>query len=229
MNKAYKLKQWHEDLWTVDAPFKLFGVSFGNRMTVMRSRNQLLLHSPVKYNDELAREISTLGEISHLISPNLMHYVHMEAWRNAFPRAELIAPANSKISPGKVLNGETEAELERQYQQNIKIIAVQGAPKLKEYAFIHLPSKTLVFTDLAFNIHDPLNMISNIFFKAYGAYEKFGPTRLIQMMVQEPDKFQKSLRDIGQYDFDRVIVSHGRIVETGGKQAFEKAFSQQLD
>ncbi len=226
----YSVKQWHENLWTVATPFKLFGIAFGNRMTVVKTGGHLVLHSPVKYSEALAKDIRSLGEVNYLISPNTMHYLHIKAWKEALPRAKVIAPPQQrKIPVDKVLDGRVDRALEQQWREELGVIPVQGIPKLSEYAFIHRPSRSLILTDLVFNVHGPMNGISRFFFKAYGAYERFGPTRLIQMMVKAPDQFRDSLLKIGQLDFDRIIMSHGRVLETGGQEAFKKAFEIFLD
>jgi len=76
-NKEYNIRNWHAELATVDTPFKLFGLGFGNRMTVIKSGEQLLLHSPVKYVHSLADEIRAMGEVKCFMSPNAMHYLHI--------------------------------------------------------------------------------------------------------------------------------------------------------
>ena len=119
--------------------------------------------------------------------------------------------------------------VEKEWQGSIEIIPIQGLPKLSEYAIIHKPSRTLILTDLVFNVHEPMNGASRFFFKAYGAYERFGPTRLIQMMVKAPDLFRSSLQKICRADFDRVVMSHGRVLETNGMVEFKKAFDIFLD
>ena len=229
MNSNYNLNQWHEDLWTVDTPFKFFGISFGNRMTVMRVGVDLILHSPVAYSEALANEISALGEVRYLVSPNNFHHLHINGWRDTFPDAKVIGPqSQSKIKLDDSLTPELIGTLEQQCLEQIKIIEIQGMPKLNEYVFIHEPSQTLILTDLAFNIYEPLNVISRFTFKAYGVYQTFGPTRLIHMLIKEPQAFQQSLEEINQTNFDRIIISHGKVIESGGKDIFNQAFAQYL-
>lgn len=223
------LRQWHGDLWTVDRPFKLFGVQAGNRMTIIRVGEQLILHSPVKFDNALSAEVGAFGKISYLISSNCFHYLHIAGWRNAYPQAKVVGPpAQTKLPLDEKLTPTYQVELEQQWQQTIKIMPIEGIPKLSEFAFIHLPSKTLVLTDLAFNIHEPLDWITRLFFKAYGVYQHFGPSRLVKLLIKDNNAFAQSLRQIEQYDVERIILAHGRVIESNGLARFKQAFAQYL-
>jgi hypothetical protein len=69
----------------VDGPFEYLtagGVRmplpFTTRMTVVRlSNGDLFLHSPIKFEGRLAKELLGLGAVRHLVSPNQFHYAHI--------------------------------------------------------------------------------------------------------------------------------------------------------
>ncbi len=44
------------------------------------------------------------------------------------------------------------------------------------------------------------------------------------MVIQNREALEVSLDRIREWDFDRVIVGHGEVLETGGKAAFAAAF-----
>jgi hypothetical protein len=79
----------------VDGPFEYLTVGgvrmplpFTTRMTVVRlSNGDLLLHSPIKFDERLADELLGLGTVRHLVSPNQFHYAHIGEWAKAFPDA----------------------------------------------------------------------------------------------------------------------------------------------
>ena len=61
---------------------------FTTRMTVVQLANgDLFLHSPIAFNPELARQLSSGGRVRHLVSPNQFHYAHVGEWSRAFPDA----------------------------------------------------------------------------------------------------------------------------------------------
>ena len=89
------LKKIAENLWVVDGEevrmdFKFFKVPFSTRMTVIRLKNgDIWVHSPIKPSDNLLFEIKQLGEVKHLIAPNVLHYSYINEWHQLFPEAKV--------------------------------------------------------------------------------------------------------------------------------------------
>lgn len=84
-----------DGIGTVDGPlvsmaypgFPFLSIPFPTRMTVVRlGDGALWLHSPVAYDEGLARDLSEKGRIAHLVSPNLIHYAHIGEWSKRFPK-----------------------------------------------------------------------------------------------------------------------------------------------
>ncbi len=70
------LKKIDKDIWVADAPFKYFGLSVGTRMTVIRLANrELVVISPIQIDNATSLELDKLGTVSHIIAPNLYHYL----------------------------------------------------------------------------------------------------------------------------------------------------------
>ncbi len=42
--------------------------------------------SPTEPDEGLRKEIDALGPVRHLVSPNKLHYVHVCAWKRAYPK-----------------------------------------------------------------------------------------------------------------------------------------------
>jgi hypothetical protein len=63
-------------------------IPFPTRMTVIQlSNGDSWLHSPIAYQAELANAIEAMGPIRHIVSPNKIHYAHVQEWKDAFPDA----------------------------------------------------------------------------------------------------------------------------------------------
>jgi hypothetical protein len=61
--------------------------------------------------------------------------------------------------------------------------------------------------------------------RANRAYGRFGPSRIFtSFVIDDRDAFLGSIDALLEHDFDRVIMSHGRILATGGKSAIRDAF-----
>jgi len=218
MNKIEK------DIWVAETKFKLFGADFGNRMTVIRlSSGKLLLHSPVKMSDGLLGSVRALGKVEFIVTPNNFHGLFVEEWRREFPEAKYFTAKEVKENENMSLPLST---LSREVlESDIEIIKIEGAPKVNEYAFIHKDSNTLILTDMAFNIGANVSFWSKIFFKLNGAFDRFGPSKLMKAMISDPVALNSSIEEILTFDINRIIVSHGNILESNAKPTLKEAFS----
>lgn len=115
--------------------------------------------------------------------------------------------------------------LDYPWKKGIKQHHVKGITKLEEVVFFHPQSKTLVLTDLAFYITSERSLFTRLFFRLNGVYDKFGPSRIFKnFILKNKSEFKKSLDYILAWDFDRIIISHGKLIKKNGNDVFAEAF-----
>lgn len=222
------LRQLAPSLWVDEVPFKLIGINFGNRMTIIRLKDGTLwLHSPTRFNVTTQQTIKKEGEIHYLVTPSLMHNLFVMKWKKEEPQAQLFSPEKAKrVEADNKLDEISEQAINQCFKEEISCIPIHGIPTIQEYAFIHHDSKTLILTDLAFNFGNEAKGWSKLFLKLYGAYNKFGPTITIRALIKDKAAFKESLNIILEKEFERIIVSHGHVIEENGKQIFREAFKR---
>jgi hypothetical protein len=215
-------------IWVFERPFRLFGAEFGNRMSVIKLANdELLLHSPIALDQTVKEQIEALGRVAYLITPNAFHGLYVDEWRAAFPKAKHRTAKSDMQRGASSMNLSDCSELPL-LPSEIEMIQVQGAPKANEFLFFHTPSRTLIVTDLAFNIGGDVSLWTKIFFSLNDSYGKFGPSRLMRSMVEDQSALRDSLLKIFEWDFDQIVVSHGLVVERNGKEVMRDAFQHYL-
>ena len=96
--------------------------------------------------------------------------------------------------------------------------------RLHEVVLLHRPSRTLVVTDLCFNVHRSSSRIARLFFRANGMWRRFGPSRMVRRLVSDRAAFRRSIEQILQWDFERIVPGHGDVVEKGGPAALRAAW-----
>jgi hypothetical protein len=194
----------------------------------MRSQGrELMLHSPVELDPELLVTLESLGEVRFLVGPNKAHHLFLGAYRDAFPEATLcgapgLAEKRTDLRFDHVL---APSSLPPEWPEEIAIELVEGAPLLNEVAFLHRPSRTLVLTDLVFNVERGLDNQARVFHFLVGATDRFGPHRLIRFALRDRKAARRSLDRILAWDFDAVVMSHGAVVRSGGHAMIERAFA----
>jgi hypothetical protein len=92
-----------------------------------------------------------------------------------------------------------------------------GNMPFNEYLFLHRPSKTLVITDAAFHFGAESDGVIQLLAKALGMYGKLQPSLLERFALRERDSALATLQETLTWDFDRVVMAHGSIIHTQGK------------
>lgn len=216
-----------DDLWVAEHPLRAMGMELGRRMTVVRLRHgRLWLHSVARLTPEVREWLDSLGRVAFVVSPSLMHNRWMEAYAAAFPDAALVAsPGLAKKRPdlafdrtlGEAPDPEWSAELDQ------AVFPVRG--DYREVVFLHRASRTLILTDLCLRIPAGRGLLTAALARALGYHERFAVSRLLRVTLADRAGARKALERILTWDFDRVIIGHGRILDSGGKPAVESAFA----
>ena len=180
------------DLAVIDHPLKVGGLALGTRTTVVRRADGgVLLISPGPLDDGDAAEVAAFGPVRAVVAPNLMHHLFLPAALARFPEARLYAPAGlAKKQPRLAIAGPPAAVAEAADAADaagatLRAIDVGGMPKLQETLFVHLPSRTLVATDLVFNVRAPAPFFTRTFMRFNGGFDRFGPTRICRSLIKD--------------------------------------------
>jgi hypothetical protein len=214
------------DLWVAPRPLPLWLGDVGTRMSVMRLRDGgLLLHSPVALDPPLREAVDRIGPVRFVVGPNRMHHFYLRDWAEAYPDALLWGAPGL---PEKRRDLRFEGVLDDAapgFAGEVETRLVEGAPALSEVAFLHRPTRTLLLADLAFNVTRGPRNRARLFHWLVGATGRFGPHRIARATIRDRRAARRSIDAILAWDFDRVVVPHGDVLETGGRTAMEAAFA----
>lgn len=215
------VKQLDNDIWIADTPLRVMGMELGARMTVIRlPGSKLLLHSPVQPSPRLVRELDALGEVAWLIAPNRFHHMYVQLWKDACPDAEIhVAPTLERKRSDLEVTGILTDIPNPGWAETVDQVVVQGIPMTREVVFFHRPSATLILTDLAFNIGDSSPRMTRAAFRMAGSYGRLAPTAFERLLVRDRDAFRASMERVLDWPFGRVVVTHGNVCESGGRDA----------
>lgn len=221
------LRPLSDDLFVMDVPFRMGGMELGGRMTVIRLPDGgLWLHSPVKLDAAARSAVDALGPVRFLVAPNVMHHVFLGDWAAAYPSAKVLAPAGLRQKREDLrIDVELSDVMDVGQSPDVELLLAHGIPKLEEFAFLHRPSRTLLLTDLAFNIHDSPSWLTRTYLKLCKAYGRLAPTWLLKSMVKDPAALRAWRDRVLAWDFDRVVPCHGQVLERGGRDALREAFA----
>ena len=228
------LKPVASDLWIVDGGEIRFGLSwlkfpFSTRMTVLRLRSgELLLHSPVAYSAALRSAIEILGPIRYLIAPNSLHYWWVPDWKAAVPAATVLAVrglagrAKRPVKVDALLVGRHSP-----WPDDVDLLVVRG-DMLTEAILFDRSTRTLILTDLIENFEPSRihNWLLKVLVKLAGASDPDGkaPIDMRLSFFGRRTALRLAVRQMLDWNPERVIVSHGRWYDKDGVSELRRAF-----
>ena len=215
-----------EDLWAAEIPLRVFGVlQMNTRMTVARlPGGKLWVHSPIPIDDALADALAKLGTVSYLVAPNRFHNLFLGAASARYPEARVFAaPRLEEKIPSVRIDEVLSGGLPAAWAGDVDVRLIEGAPMISEVVFLHHASRTLIVSDLLFNIEEPEGLISKLVYTAMGTHGKLALGREWSMIAKDRAALRASVREVVGLDFDRLIMAHGSVVAEGAKARVQAA------
>lgn len=237
-SSRYILRQITSCIWVREQPFKYFGLEVGTRMTIVRiASNQLVLISPVKLDNQAISEINKLGTVTYIIAPNLFHYLYLLDCQKIYPDASLItAPGletkKPEINSDLVFTEDKisfNCELEYFLFAGFKAFMLTTLSVANEIVFYHPETKTLILTDTAFHFDRSFPLITQFASRIIGCYERLRPSVLDKIAIQDKEQITASVTKLLQWDFQRVIMAHGTIIEESAKESLVSGYEWFLE
>lgn len=215
------LVQLHDDLWVVRRPLSFFGLQVGTRMTVVRFGRDLLLHSPVAPDDALLHALAGLGRVRWVVGPNKWHHLYLGPWMDRGAEGWAVAGLHHK-RPDLRFGGTVGTS--SPWPSALEAHALSCIPFTDEAVFLHRPSRTLVVSDLLFNLGPDTPALTRAAMWAGGGHP--GPCcTLLERVMMQRAAARVDLERILAWDFDRVVLAHGDVVEEGGHEAMRRAYA----
>ena len=216
----------NQGLSTFESSLKMPILELPVKSFLVKAKDGLVLISPVPDIQRFKPQIDAMGTLSDLVAPNGYHHLGMAQAIELFPKATVWGvPALRE----KCADISWEKDLfcdEWPYDDELKAIALQGAPKLDEVVFFRETSKCLIVTDLCFNHIHGKGLGYWIMFNIFGAYKRFAMSRLLTQMVKDKELFRASLEKVLALDFETIALPHGVNLSQNAKVRLRTALQE---
>jgi hypothetical protein len=224
------LSTWGERLWTLSGDdVKMLSIPFSTRATIAQlATGQLWIHSPVVLTPERRRVVEKLGSVAHIVAPNCIHSLGVEPWSQTYPSATVwVSPRFPKRHPDVKADHVLDDDAPAAWAEEIDQHVFAGSGFLDEVVFLHRASKTLVVTDLI-QRHEPNNQswfwrITKSWAGVLG--DDGGTSRDLRWTFRDRDAARRSAEHILDWEFDRLVISHGACVHENAKAVVAKALA----
>ncbi|WP_299017600.1 DUF4336 domain-containing protein [uncultured Photobacterium sp.] len=216
-----------DDLWVHDDSMKMVGTRLGLRMTVAKlTGGGVWVHSPTAISPELRREIDEIGTVECIVAASNAHNLWLQDWCEAYPDADVYVsagiPRKVPLSKYHIL----QRGMENPWEADFDWETMPSVPMFNETVFLHKKTSSVIVTDLIQNYSDELpsgfaGVMTKYVFQPIGFKGTcIAPPLRIGYMIKDKPMFTNFIRHVQEWDFERIIVTHGDIIEDNAKSVF---------
>jgi hypothetical protein len=225
--ESMSLVSFADGVWLRAAPVHSLGLRLTTTMVVVKlADGTLLVWSPTELTPEVRGEVEALGPIAHLYAPDLFHHLWLGDWALAFPQARVHAPPGlRKKRPDLRIDRVHGAPPEPAFAGRVDELPVRGF-RLEETALLVRPARSLVVADLVQNVGRPTHPWTAMYTKMMGFYDQVALSRFLRWTAFNDGKAaRRSIDDLIDLPFDRLIVGHGAPLTSDGPDALASAYA----
>ena len=215
----------------------------------------LAVFSPTALTPEVRSTVEQLGNnVAYVSAMDFEHHIFLSEWSKAYPNAKLLGveglpekresnkeTAGSKFSHVWTKKNKETFTVDPEFDREFDYEYV-GSHANKELVFCHKPDRTLIEADMMFNLpaneqysrskEGPTQGFLTRFFITFQStvgtanWQK----RFLWYAASASDRpdFNRSVKKINSWDFDKIIPCHGDVIESNGKGIFQKVFEWHL-
>ncbi|UTV29441.1 DUF4336 domain-containing protein [Photobacterium atrarenae] len=223
------MQQIGSDLWVHEDAMTLAGVRLGLRMTIVKlSDGGVWIHSPTALSPQLKAEVDAIGPVTAIVAASNNHSLWLQDWCEAYPKAEAYVsagiPRSVPLSNYHIL----QPGLDNPWPEDFTWATMPGVPAFNETVFFHHKTRSLIVTDLIQNHPETTppgfaGFVSKYVFQPIG-FKGICVAPPLKLGIIRKDKsgFADFIRTVGSWDFSRIIVTHGDIIDDNAKSIFSE-------
>jgi hypothetical protein len=221
-------------IWLSSYPIHYAGCDFSARTTYVALKDGgLWVHSPGPLSAELRAQVDRLGPVRHIVAPGSYHYFYVSEWQRAYADAETwLCPGIERKRPELEFDWLLGDRAPQAWDNEFEQVLVRGNRAIWEVVFFHRESQTLIVTDLIENIGDQTqgtNFTLKLWWKAvFHMWNRAKPAPEYQLGWRDKSAAKKSLERILEWDFARIILAHGDLIDVDAKQVARAAWAAPL-
>jgi hypothetical protein len=226
------LREFAQGIHLVESTVRFYGVKVQTRMTVVRlSDSRLFVHSPVALDASTRRDLDRLGEVAFIVSPNKIHHLSIGEYIDAYPQAKAFAsPGLPERRPDLCFDGVLGDRPEPAWAVDLDQAAVRGNIFFSEIVFLHRATGTLLVADLVENFdRQTASPFGRALALLFGVGSKPVASPEHRFYTGDATAAAESLERIRSWDFERIVLSHGALIESGGRAVIDAVGAHLLD
>ena len=222
------LEPFGPSLYVADGPaVSFFGFPYPTRMAVAKlSSGALWIWSPIALSNELAAAVEALSPVRHIVSPNKIHHLFLQAWAQCWPEARLYAPPGLAAKrPDLRFHAELDDAPDVAWASDIDQVVFRGSFALEEVVFFHDASRTAIVGDLIQRFdQSTLSGWKGMLMKLDGLVGERGSTPRDWRASFLRRRLARAARDkVLGWQPDKLLIAHGACVTHQATPVIDRA------
>ncbi len=214
-------------IWVKEHPVRLGGGRLLTRMTVIRLRDGLCLHSPVEIDAATHAALDALGQVVAIVAPSNCHHLFVGSAQSAFPEARTYAvrgleTKRKDLRFDELVDGEAPSLWRDQMDQ-----VVLGNRVMHEIVLLHRASRTLVGVDFVENFRDEtpgVDAVVRTYLRLLRMWGRPRPAPELRLFTRDRAGARAAVETILSWDFDRAVIAHGELLTQAPHEAIREAW-----
>lgn len=223
-----RLERITDTVWEARTKLKVApGFHLPARMIVVEAApGELLIYSPLQFDDALRSQIEELGDVRWILAPNDYHHMFVGHAARAFPDARVFGSAGAiRKQRGVEFDGCLADGPPAELPESVAVFPISGMPVVDESVLWLPDDSTLVCCDLVLNVQSEVPWLTRAILGFFLDRDD-GPTQGREyrwFFVKDRDAFADCMREILEHPFDTLVMAHGEIAERDGNAELREA------
>jgi hypothetical protein len=212
------IEETNERMWIVRG--HVSRMPLGRYMVVVRMEDgRLLVHNAVALPEADMKRLEAWGEVAYLVVPNGFHRMDAKAFADRYPNAKVVAPTGARAKVEEVV----PVDLTYERFEGDGVVSLQHAAGIDEKEGVMTVTakdgKTMVFTDLLFNVPHQRGLIGLVI-RLMGST---GGPRVTWLFRKVALRDKEALRGFlqrlsGTEGLVRLVPGHGLVIDEAPSQ-----------
>jgi hypothetical protein len=196
------------------------------RSTVICIDEGVLIVSPIEFTELEYQEIEAQGEVIAILAPSVLHHLFLKKTLDRYPKATLWGAPGFPAKLPHIPWNKIFTKDPWPYEKDIGLLLIDGVTRFEEVVLYCRELKTIIVGDLVFNLLHPKSIGVRLITHMTGVYNKLAVSRLVNFFMNDRGVYTRSVQNLLQWDFDQIVMSHGDILKTGGREKFRRALKE---
>jgi hypothetical protein len=201
-------------------------------MTVLRLADGLCLHSPVEIEGATREAIERLGPVVAIVAPSNCHHLFVTSAQHAFPSARTLGIAGLERKRKDLHFDELVGDQPPTCWAGQMDHVIIGNRIMQEIDLLHRRSRTLILVDLVENFQAQTpgtNAVLRGMMRVFGMWGRPRPAPELRWFTRDREAARLALERLLAWEFDRVVLAHGEIIDRDPHAAIREAWRWVLD